>query len=191
MHNAAFYVITSFGTVGILTAIAVASRHRWACTTITAVYMAFGVAFLWIFPLFPAEPRLGPVYNVVTHFIPWEFPLLLVVPAVVADLVLQRTASWRPLIRGVAIGVPFFATFVAVQWPFANFLMSPRARNWIFGTTYQDYGTPPTSLYARFLFMPADPAPQFWWGLAIAAVTTCVMTYIGLHAGRAMQRVRR
>jgi hypothetical protein len=191
MHNAAFYVITAFGTVGILTAIAVASRHRWACTIVTAVYMAFGIAFLWIFPFFPAEPRLGPVYNVVTHFIPWEFPLLLIVPAVIADLVLQRTASWRPLIRGVAIGVAFFATFFAVQWPFANFLMSPPARNWIFGTTYQDYGTPPTSLYARFLFVPADPAPQFWWGLAIAALTTCVMTYIGLHAGRAMQRVRR
>jgi hypothetical protein len=191
MHGAAFYIITAFGTVGILTAIAVASRHRWACTIITAVYMAFGIAFLWIFPLFPAEPRLGPVYTLVTHFIPWEFPLLLIVPALVTDLILQRTSSWRPLRRGAAIGVAFFATFFVVQWPFADFLMSSLARNWVFGTTYQDYGTPPTSLYARFLFAPADSGPQFWWGLGIAALTTCVMTYIGLHAGRAMQRVRR
>jgi hypothetical protein len=191
MHSAGFYVITAFGTVGILTAVAVASRHRWACTIVTAVYTAFGVAFLWILPLFPAEPRLGPVYNIVTHFIPWEFPLLLIVPAFVTDLLLQRTSSWRPLLRGPAIGIAFFATFFVVQWPFANFLMSPLARNWFFGTTYQDYGTPPTSLYARFQFMPPESASQFWWGLAIAMLTTCVMTYGGIHAGRAMQRIRR
>jgi hypothetical protein len=153
--------------------------------------MVFGVAFLWILPLFPAEPRLGPVYTVVTHFIPWEFPLLLIAPALAADLILQRTSSWRPLLRGPVIGIAFFATFFAVQWPFANFLMSPLARNWFFGTTYQDYGTPPTSLYARFQFMPAEPATQFAWGLAIAILTTCVMTYGGIHVGRAMQRVRR
>jgi hypothetical protein len=128
---------------------------------------------------------------VVTHFIPWEFPLLLLVPAVVTDLILQRTHGWRVVLRAVAAGLVFFVVFFAVQWLFANFLMSPLARNWFFGTTYQDYDTPPTSLYARFLFVPADPAPQFWWGLAIAALTTCVMTYVGLHAGRAMQRVRR
>jgi hypothetical protein len=191
MHSAGFYVITAFGTVGILTAVAVASRHRWACTIVTAVYTAFGVAFLWILPLFPAEPRLGPVYTVVTHFIPWEFPLLLIVPAFVTDLILQRTSSWRPLLRGAVTGLAFFATFFVVQWPFATFLMSPLARNWFFGTTYQDYGTPPTSLYARFQFMPPEPPPQFWWGLAIAIVTTCVMTYGGIHVGRAMQRIRR
>jgi hypothetical protein len=191
MHSAAFYVITTFGTVAILTAVAVASRHRWACTIVTGVYTAFGVAFLWIFPLFPAEPRLGPVYNVVTHFIPWEFPLLLMVPALVTDLILQRTQSWRVLVRALAAGVPFFATFFAVQWLFATFLMSPLARNWVFGTTYQDYSTPPTSLYARFQFVPPEPGSQFSWGLTIAILTTCVMTYAGLHAGRAMQRVKR
>ena len=41
----------------------------------------FGIVFLWILPLFPAEPKLGPVYHPVTHFIPWEFPLLLIIPA--------------------------------------------------------------------------------------------------------------
>ena len=191
MHNAAFYVITSFGTVGILTAIAVASRHRWACTIVTAVYMAFGVAFLWILPLFPAEPRLGPVYNAVTHFIPWEFPLLLIVPAVVTDLVLQRTASWRPLIRGVAIGVAFFATFFAVQWPFANFLMSPLARNWIFGTHVPGLRHAAHVVVRTLPVRARRPGAAILVGIGIAALTTCVMTYIGLHAGRAMQRVRR
>ena len=79
------------GTLGILTAVAVASRQRWACTIMAAVYTAFGVAFLWILPLFPAEPKLGPVYRQITHFIPWEFPLLLIVPAFAMDLIFQRT----------------------------------------------------------------------------------------------------
>jgi hypothetical protein len=191
MHTASFYTIVILGTLGIIVSLGVASRHRWGCTILTSVYTAFGVAFLWILPLFEARPKLGPVYNPVTHFIPWEFPLLLVIPAVVADLVLQRTTTWRPLIRGPVVGLVFFLTLVAVQWPFANFLMSPLARNWFFGTMYMDYGTPSTSLYARFEFLPPQPASQFWIGMAVAALTTCLMTYVGLHIGRAMLRVRR
>ena len=150
-----------FGTLGIVTALAIASRHRWACTIMTGVYTAFGLAFLWILPLFPAEPKLGPVYHQVTHFIPWEFPLLVIVPALVTDLILQRTDAWRPLARAPLIGLAFLATFIAAQWPFANFLMTPLARNWLFGTTYLDFSTPPTSLYARFQFVP----PQTLRGL--------------------------
>jgi hypothetical protein len=191
MHSPSFYVVVAFGTVGILTALAVASRHRWGCTIVTAVYTALGIALLWIFPLFPAAPKLGPVYSPVTHFIPWEFPLLLIVPALVTDLMLQRTSTWRVLPRSLAIGSVFFAVFVCVQWPFANFLMSPLARNWFFGTAYMDFGTPPTSLYARFQFVPPPPAAQFWRVMAIALAVTCLMTYVGLHLGRVMQRVRR
>jgi hypothetical protein len=191
MHDAPFYLIVFLGTLGIITALATASRHRWGCTILTAVYTLFGVFFLWLLPLFSAEPKLGPVYNPVTHFIPWEFPLLLIVPAAVIDLILQRTSTWRPLSRGAAIGLAFFATFVAIQWPFADFLMSPLARNWFFGTSYMDYGTPPTSLYARFQFVPAAPSSQFWTMMLAALFTACVMTYVGLHVGRAMQRVRR
>jgi hypothetical protein len=191
MHDASFYAIVVLGTLGLITAIGTASRHPWGCTIVTGVYTVFGVAFLWILPLFPAEPKLGPVYNPVTHFIPWEFPLLLMIPAFVIDLILQRTADWRPLARGPVIGAVFFATFVAVQWPFANFLMSPLARNWFFGTTYLDYGTPSTSLYARFQFIPPAPSARFWTLMAVALMTACLMTYVGLHIGRAMQRVKR
>ena len=191
MHSPGFYAVVAFGTVGILTSLGVASRHRRGCTIVAAVYTALGVALLWIFPLFPAEPKLGPVYSPVTHFIPWEFPLLLVVPAFALDVILQRTANWRVLLRGMAMGVAFFATFVAVQWPFATFLMSPAARNWFFGTTYMDFSTPPTSLYARFEFVPPLPAPQFSFVMTIALVITCLMTYVGLHVGRAMHRVKR
>jgi hypothetical protein len=112
----------------------------------------FALAFLWIMPLFPAEPKLGPVFQQVTHFIPWEFPLLIIVPAFVTDLILQRTATWRPLFRAVIVGTAFLAVFVAVQWPFANFMMTPAARNWIFGSGYLDFLTPPRSLLGKFFY---------------------------------------
>src|SRR5262249_12531870 len=136
--------------------------------------------------------QAGPRAPSVTHFIPWEFPLLVIVPALAVDLLLQRTAGWRPLARAATAGVVFLAVFAAVQWPFANFLMTPAARNWFFGTAYFDYGTPARSAYARYVFAPRDAtALQFWRGMAIAAAISCVMMWIGLHVGRAMRRVRR
>jgi hypothetical protein len=192
MHSGLFYLVVMAGTPAIMMAIAVASRQRWACTIIMTVYMAFGAGFLWILPLVPAEPKLGPVFWPVTHFIPWEFPLLLVVPAVVTDLIRQRTGHWRPLAGGLLAGIAFFASFIAIQWPFANFLMTPLARNRLFGAHYFDYGTRSTSAYARFVFFPREAgAPQFWTRIMIAALLSCLMMWVGLHAGRSMQRVKR
>lgn len=191
MHSAFFYIVVMLGTLGILTAVAVASRQRWACTSMAAVYTVFGMAFLWILPLFPAEPKLGPVYRQVSHFIPWEFPLLLIVPAFAMDLILQRTGTWRPIVRALVAGVAFVGIFLVVQWQFANFLMTPLARNWVFGTEYMDFGTPVRSLYARFVFPPPEASVQFWRGMAVATLVSCVMVWAGIHAGRSMQKVQR
>jgi len=191
MHGSLFYVIVILGTLGIIVALGVGSRHPWGCTIVTTVYTIFGAAFLWILPLFPAQPKLGPVYTPVTHFIPWEFPLLVIVPAFVTDVILRKTAGLRPAARALVTGTAFFATFLFVQWPFANFLMSPSARNWFFGTTYRDYGTPATSLYARFEFVPPESTDILVRGLIVAAIVSCLMAYAGILAGRAMQRVQR
>jgi hypothetical protein len=191
MHSALFYLVVSLGTPLSLTAIAVASGRRWACTTMALVYTGFGLAFLWILPLVPAAPKLGPVYQPVTHMIPWEFPLLVVVPAFVLDLVLRRTETWLPIARAAATGAAFLIAFLAVQWPFANFLMTPLARNRFFGAGYMDFSTRPTSMYARHLFFPREAAPQFWRGMLLSAVICCLMTWFGLRLGRAMQRVKR
>ncbi len=191
-HNARFYIVVLIGTPAILTALAVASERKWASTIITAVYSAFALAFLWILPLFPAEPKLGPVYREVAHFIPWEFPLLLIVPAFVMDVILQRTASWRPFVRALVIGLSFFAAFIAVQWPFADFMLTPAARNWFFGGGYVDFATPSWSALARYEHYIREPtAAMFWRNMLIAAAVAWFMAWIGLHAGRAMQKVRR
>jgi hypothetical protein len=191
MHRAYFYGVTMFGTLGIMTALAVASRHRWGATIVTSVYTLFALAFLWILPLFPAEPKLGPVYSRVTHFVPWEFPLLLMIPALVIDLILQRTDAWRPLARAPMTGLAFLAAFIAVQWPFAIFLMSPLARNRFFGAGYWDFFTLPSSPYARFQFIAPETPRQFAIGMMIAALISWLMSYVGLHLGRVLQRVNR
>ncbi len=191
-HNARFYIVVFIGTPAILAALAIASERKWASTIITTVYSVFALAFLWILPLFPAEPKLGPVFREVTHFIPWEFPLLLIVPAFVMDLIMQRTATWRPVVRALAVGIAFFAVFIAVQWPFADFMMTPAARNWFFGSGYVDFATPPRSPLARHEFFVREPTGvMFWRNMAIAALMAWFMAWLGMHLGRAMQKVRR
>jgi hypothetical protein len=55
-----------------------------------------------------------------------------------------------------------------------------------------DYSTRPTSAYARFQFLNRDPTSAlFWRGMIIAFLLSCLMMWIGLHAGRVMQRVKR
>jgi hypothetical protein len=112
------------------------------------------------------------------------------VPALATDLLLQRSKAWRPVIAGLAAGVVFLTTFIAVQWPFANFLMTPLARNRFFGTEYMDFSTPPQSAYARFEFVDAT-SQQLWRGLLVAALLSALMAWLGVRAGRAMQKVRR
>ena len=191
-HNARFFIVVMIGTPAILAALAIASERKWAATIITAVYSAFALAFLWLLPLFPAEPKLGPVFREVTHFIPWEFPLLLIVPAIVMDVIVQRTTAVRPLVRSLAVGAAFLAVFVVVQWPFASFLQSPAARNWFFGSGYLDFSTPPRSPLATYEFFYREPeAMMFGRNMIIALAVAWLMAWLGIHAGRAMQRVRR
>jgi hypothetical protein len=84
----------------------------------------------------------------------------------------------------------FVAVLLAAQWPFANFLMSPGARNWFFGAKYFGYNYPPTSYYARYLFYP-EPPGVFPKEMALAMFAAILTTWIGLGWGTWMQRIRR
>ena len=69
-------------------------------------------ALIWILPLFPAEPKLGPVLNPVTQFVPPNFPLLLIVPAFAIDLVRRYSSRrWQRVAAGVVLGAVFFGAF--------------------------------------------------------------------------------
>jgi hypothetical protein len=145
----------------------------------------------WILPLFPAQPKLGPVYHQLDQFIPPEFPLLLIVPAFILDLLWQRTAQWGAWRQALVSGAAFLSVFALVQWPFAIFLMSPAARNWFFGAKYFGYFSQPTSMYARYLIYPRETGAGLWQELAWALATAVFSMRLGLAAGDWMRRIRR
>ena len=192
MHGATFYMIIMFAAPIVISMVAWVSDNRWAATITVAMSTAVHLAFVWILPLVPAEPKLGPVYRQVTHLVPPDFPLLLIVPAVVFDLVRQRIGTWGQWKQAAALGAAFLLSFLAVQWPFADLLMSPASRNRIFETTNYPYAIPPTSPWVRNVFVPTEhSSAEFWVRMAMALGAAILMTRIGMAWGEWMRRIRR
>ncbi len=192
MHGARFYIVVSLVIPLLLMAVTRASSHRWAATIVGSIFTTLALAFLWILPMFPAEPKLGPVYYRVTHFIPNDFPLLILPACVAVDLVRHRLAGlgrWR---QALILGPVFLAVFAAAQWPFADFLMTPASRNWFFGTHYIPFFVPPETDYARNVFSTAgQTAGSLAFGMACAFAAAIVSTRLGLGWGDWMGRLRR
>ncbi len=174
--------------------IALAARstgRRWAATIATGFYTAFMLGMLWILPLFPAQPKLGPVFHPVTQFIPNGFPLLVIVPALALDLLWTRMSGWKLWRQALVGGVVFLAVFWAAEWPFADFLMSPAARNPLFGSEYGAYFQDPNGYLLGNRFIPAIPASQFATGMGIAFLCSIISMWVGLIAGDWLKSVRR
>ncbi len=174
LHTALPYIL-----MGALTPIAmtVSSRTtsvKYSATVVAGIYTLFLIALIQILPLFPAEPKLGPVYQHVTQFIPPEFPILLIVPALALDLFWSRTRIRSVWILAAASAAIYMALLICAEWPFASFLMSPAARNSFFGTGYLYYGLPPNTYLARNEFVPAT-AFELIRGL-IFAIAACTLT---------------
>ena len=128
MHSAVFYLAVAIWLPFVLEGIARASQWRWARTAMTGFYTVFFLLSLWIFPLFAAEPKLGPVYQHVSHMVALHFPILIIFPAFALDLIspgIEQAGKWR---QAAIAGLVFVAVLFLVQWPFGTFLMSPEAR---------------------------------------------------------------
>lgn len=192
MHSALFYRTVCLGVPLVLALVSRASGHRWAATISAAVYTVFLLGFVWILPLFPAEPKLGPVYNPVKFFVPPQFPLLLIVPALVCDWLWQRTAKLSLWVQAGVGAVGFLVAFLAVQYPFADFLMSAGAKNWFFGGDYFGYYVHPNSYLRRGLFyVPEKTAVEFVTVMAQGLGAAIVLSRLGLGFGDWMRRVTR
>ncbi|MEM9325469.1 MAG: hypothetical protein AAGA85_07430 [Bacteroidota bacterium] len=192
MHHSIFYQVSGLVFPVIMVAVAKASKLRWAATATAAVYTFIVAALVWILPLFPAEPLLGPIRNHITHYQAFEFPILLIVPAVLIDIVLQRHEKKNSWVLASLLGATFILSLVAVQWPFGDFMMSTGARNWFFGTESWYYGSSPDWEY-RYAFGPWH-SHSGWTlvkGLAIALVIATLSSRLGLSWGRWMSQVRR
>jgi len=192
MHSASCYRAVAIVLPVVLIGFAVVSRNRWACTIVAAIYMGYAMFMLWLFPLFPATPKLGPVYQRITHMVPMEFPLLAIVPAVALDLLRPRVAAWIKWAQAALLGTIFLVSFLAVQWPFASFLISPASANWFFGTKYFAYFARPNGFDVRHLFVPIErTGSEFWLVMAEAFALAILSSRLGLAWGDWVRKVRR
>ena len=191
-HNAKFYLAVSIAIPLILVGVARAAHHRWGSSIVAGVYTAFWLAMLWIFPLFPATPKLGPVYQHVTHMVPLWFPLLLMVPAVALDLARKQVKDSAKWWQGALLGAVFMVVFIAVQWPFAGFLQTPVAWGRVFGANYHEYAARPESFFIRHLFFAEEATrSEFWGKMALALICAMLSARAGLAWGDWMRRIRR
>jgi hypothetical protein len=192
MHTASCYLAVALFIPPVLIGAGWGAARKWACTITAAIYTGIGLGAEWLLPLFPAQPKLGPVYQNVTHLIPLRFPLLLIVPAIVADLLLRKLEQRPAWTKAALVGPAFVLSFLAVQWPFANFLMSPASRNWVFGTAYFAYFDPAGFLYDPYKFVVAESTrAAFLLVMAAAILASILTTRLGLAWGDWMRRVRR
>jgi hypothetical protein len=192
MHSSSFYIVCGIIYPLLLSAVAYSSKLRWAASATAAVYMIFLMLMAWILPLFPAEPLLGPILNDITHYQPFEFPLLLIIPALAIDLILQKKEESNKWLLALMIGPAVVLLLLAVHWPFGDFLMSPYARNWFFAQESWYFGSNPEWEY-RYAYAPwmVSSGWSLVKGILIALAIAVLTARLGLHWGSWMKKVIR
>jgi hypothetical protein len=84
------------------------------------------------------------------------------------------------------------AVMLAVNWPFGEFLISPLARNWVFGMNYFGYFMRPSDYHLAWEFNSYEKTRgEFWIGMGIALIVTVISARLGLAWGDWMRRIRR
>ena len=190
LHSAGFYVISAAIFPVFLVAASRAATMRWGATVAAGVYMATTMLMIWILPLFPATPMLGPIYNPVDRMVPPGFPIVMVLPAIAIDVLMQRLkgdlAARRQWRATLSMGTAFLGVLFVVEWFFSYFLLSPGARNFLFGADQWNYN-----------LRLGDWRYQFWGetatvsALLVALLLAMTSTRVGLWWGNWMARVRR
>jgi hypothetical protein len=192
MHKTLFYQVASALFPLFLVAVSRASTSKWGATRMAIVYTVLMALMVWVLPLFPAEPKLGPVFNHITHYQSFHFPLLLLFPAIAIDWLNQRLKNQQPLVKALALGISFTLILLAVQWPFGDFLLTPYARNWFFGTTSWYFGSDPNYEF-RYAFAPYNisSGTALITGIGSAIILGILSSWLGLSWGRWMKSVKR
>jgi hypothetical protein len=177
--------------------------------------MAILMMMIWILPLFPATPGLAPVYHPVDHMMPPAFPVLLIIPALAIDRLVKRLDAfgwtisrapssgnvpwprrviewfgWRDWILAGAVATAFVFLFVAVQWPFSDFLLSNGADNWFFARDgHWPYFVRPGEWMNSFWDLKTDPLTP--GGLMRAWLHGLLASRAGLWLGNFLLVIRR
>src|SRR5215475_7895998 len=128
-HSGIYYRVLALAMPPVLVGIARASGYRWAAAKVAGIYFILWLLALWLVPLVPAEPKLGPVYTRITHLVPLAFPLLLFAGAATLDFLLDRLSKRGKWLQALVAGIGFVAVMILVQWPMGSLLISPLAEN--------------------------------------------------------------
>ena len=196
MHGSKFYIITGGVIPLFLIGLARASRLRWPATTITAIYSVITLAMSWILQLFEATPMLAPIYNPVTHMVPPAFPLLIIIPAVAVDLLMARFGRGSDWKLAGLIGLTWVGIMVLVHWFWAEFLLSPGARNFFFGADQWSYDNRLGPWRYQYWTLDRNAAGNWsalalFKGLGIAVVVSMIAARLSLLWGNGLSRVKR
>jgi len=204
-HGDYFYGVVATPFPLLLVLATRAAKVRGAATIAAATYMLIYIVMILALPLFPAHPKLAPVYHPVTHMVPPAFPLLLIVPAVALDFLewlfaprarmspsqpTPAPAWWRDWLLAVLFGAVFLALMFAVQWPFSTFLLSDAADNRFFARGgHWPYFAQPGEWMNTFWDWKKDPLTVR--GMALAFGRAFVSARIGLWLGNYLLRLKR
>ena len=193
-----FYQISAALFPLILAAAARAGRLRWPATATAAVYMGASLVMSWVLQNVPAAPKLAPINNPITHLVAAPFPVVLVVPALVFDLLHRWLGDRRDWRLAALLGLGFVLSLLAISWPMSAFLLSPAARNPVFLADQWDYTVRLGPWRYEFWDDVRTGARSLRAGgaalgkpLAIAVVFAFVSARLGLGWGGWMRRVRR
>ena len=196
MHGSAFYRITGMVLPVFMVAFARSSRLSWPATRIAIIYMLMTMIAIWILQLVPATPMLAPIYNQVTTMRPPPFPLLLFAPAIAIDLLLARAGRLNDWMLAVVIGAAFVAAMLAAHWFWAEFMLSPSARNFFFGVDQWDYSSRLGPWRYQYWNLDTDSSGRwdpaaFARRMAIAIAVAILSARLGLGWGKGMSRIQR
>jgi len=210
-HSVHFYRVVSTPFPLLLVLAARASKVRGAATIAAATYMALYIGLILVLPLFPAHPKLAPVYHPVDHMVPPTFPLLLIAPAMAIDLIewifarssktsqpqpsladapLLRPRWWHDWLLAWLFAAVFLVIIFAVQWPFSTFLLSDAADNRFFARSgHWPYFAKPGDWMNNFWEWKQDPITLD--GMVRAFVCAFISARIGLWLGNYLLRLKR
>ncbi|HEV7401611.1 MAG TPA: hypothetical protein VGO11_01745 [Chthoniobacteraceae bacterium] len=195
-HSAAFYQIACGTYPFVLAAVAAAAPGRWAATRAALVYTLLWGAAVWLLPLIPGRPLVAPILHPRDHLLPPPFPLLLLVPAAAMDCLLAHAkrsaaprAGWGDALEA---GGAFALSFLAAQWLFASFLLSPATDNWFFagGGRHWPFFLQITPAAETSFWHSANEALRLDRAL-VAVLLAIASTFLGLRLGAWMKGVRR
>jgi hypothetical protein len=190
-HGAEFYRMSAAFYPFALICVARASKLKWAATMTAAVYMTVMLVLMWVIQLVPGTPKLGPIYQPITHMVGMAWPLWLIVPGLGIDYVRHRLAKKVPMpVEAIALGALFVVLFLAAQWPWAWFMVRGSwARNWFFNADNFVYWASPNYVERAHQFARSDDT--FGHAAWITLILAIISSWVGLAWGSWMTRVRR